>query len=523
MLSDQYTTISGHNKRPRFLNRLFHRLVYRTAWTDHHVRNTFIPRPSNSFRPHALRSRMLKIYAGALVGSKILVVAFVAIYAGPAQVSDVTPANIIRLTNEARVANKLPALKTNALLTKAAQAKANDMIRQQYFAHISPSNLTPWSFFKQAGYSYRYAGENLAIDFTNSEDIIKAWLNSPSHRTNLLSSRYTEIGVAVVSGKINGVQSLLVVQMFGTPIKPVIKKSTAPTQTPSPQVVKDQLAQANQPTVLGETEVTPVPEATPTPVPVVSAQPPPPPTIDTPADQTIVQSAKPEIVGSAQAGSTITLSVDGQPNATTETNAAGVYALTPSAGMAEGSHTIATVATANGLSSAPSSSRSIVVDTVPPTIDEQGTYALFSILAPDTFDVSVMTSPGTTGVDCSCGGVITALHQNGQTFQGQVRLAEQAASSGVLGLTVRDLAGNEIKTALIDSELFTNGAVEPITGPIVTALNLIFVSRAFMLAFMAVMFLLAMINIIVHWERQHRPTIVGSLLLIYLAGSLLFI
>lgn len=485
----------------------------------HHLRNAFIPHEGNDFRPHALRSKMLHIYAGVLVGVKIAAVALVAIYAGPAQVSDVTPGNIIRQTNIARTANKLPTLKTNSLLNKAAQAKANDMVRQQYFAHISPSNITPWDFFKKAGYSYRYAGENLAIDFADSEDVIKAWLNSPSHRRNLLSTRYTEIGVAVTSGKINGTQSLLVVQMFGTPIKPVVKKSTAASQTPSPQVVKEQLAQTPTPTVLGEEEETPTLVPPPVAPPVAPAA----PTIATPADQSIVQSAQPEVVGSAAAGSTVTLYVDGQPNGVATTNETGVYSVIPASAIPEGSHALSVIATAQGLASDPSTARTIVIDVTPPAIDEHGTYALFSIIAPDTFDVHVATTPGTTAVNCACGGVVTSLQQNGQAFQGQIRLVKQTSSAGVLGLTVHDQAGNELKTVLVDPDLFTTGAVEPTSGPLVTGLKLILFSRAFMLAFMAAMFLLAMINIIVHFERQHRPTIVGSFMLIYLAGSLLFI
>lgn len=478
----------------------------------HHLKNAFIPHEGNDFQPHALRRHMLHWYAGILVASKILVVALVSFYAGPARVSDITPPNIVKQTNIARQANKLPTLKTNSLLNKAAQAKANDMIRQQYFAHISPSKVTPWAFFKQAGYSYRYAGENLAIDFAESEDVIQAWLNSPSHRRNLLSTRYTEIGVAVASGNINGTQSLLVVQMFGTPTKAVVKKSAAAPQTPSPVSVKAQLA---QPTVLGEEEV-----AQPEPIP---ATPPTVPVIATPSDQSIVQTNLPEIVGSATPGSTVSLQLDGQSIATTTVDSSGVFTSIPSSAIPDGQHTLRAVANANGLTSEYSQDQRITVDTQAPVIDENRTYALFSILAPDTFDVRVVTSNDATNVNCSCGGVVTNLAKDGDGFGGQLRLVKQTSSAGVLSLTINDVAGNQIKTALVDPQLFTSGAVEPTSGPIVTALRLLLISRAFTIAFLLAMFLLAALNIIVHWERQHRPTIVGSLLMIYLAGSILFL
>lgn len=480
----------------------------------HHLKNAFIPHEGNNYQPHALRRHMLHIYAAVLVGTKILVVTFVAFYAGPARVSDITPGNIIKQTNGARTANNLPTLKTNASLNKAAQAKASDMIRQQYFAHISPSQVTPWAFFKQAGYSYRYAGENLAIDFAESEDIVRAWLNSPSHRRNLLSTRYTEIGVAVASGKINGTQSLLVVQMFGTPTKPVVKRSAAATQTPDPEKVKQQLAQVI-PTVLGEEETEPLLPAPPVP--------PAEPTIVTPADHSIVQSTKPEIVGTATAGSSISILVNGQSISTTVADAAGVFTARPNESMIDGTYTLSAMATANGLSSTAAPEHRFTIDTIAPTIDERGTFALFSILAPDTFDVRVTASPDTTNVNCSCGGMATPLQKDGDAFTGQLRLTKQTLSAGMLNLTLNDVVGNQVTTVLVDPDLFTTGAVEPTTGPIVTALRLLLVSRAFTMAFLAAMFLLAMINIIVHWERQHRPTIVGSLMMIYLAGSLLFI
>ncbi len=486
----------------------------------HHLKNAFIPHEGNNYQPHALRRSMLHIYAAVLVGAKILVVAGVAFYAGPARVSDVTPSNIIKQTNIARTANKLPTLKTNALLNKAAQAKANDMIRQQYFAHISPSKVTPWAFFKQAGYSYRYAGENLAIDFAESEDIIQAWLSSPSHRRNLLSTRYTEIGVAVASGKINGVQSLLVVQMFGTPTKPTVKKTAAAPQTPNPTTAKEQLA---LPTVLGDQEEQPVPVPPEPAEPAPARQPPAAPTIATPADQSIVQTGKPEIVGSAAAGSTVVVRIDATISATGITDRQGVFAIIPATALSEGTHTLVASATVNELTSQPSVERRITIDTIAPTMNEQRTYALFSIIAPDTFDVRVAASTDTTNVNCSCGGIVTPLQKDGDEFEGQLRLLKQTSSTGPLSLTMNDVAGNQVTTSLIDPDLFTTGAVEPTSGPVVTALRLLLVSRAFTIAFMAAMFLLAMINIIVHWERQHRPTVVGSLLMIYLAGSLLMI
>ena len=68
-----------------------------------------------------------------------------------------------------------------------------------------------------AGYNYVYAGENLAKDFGNTSRLMDAWMASPTHRENIVSSKYSEIGLAVVPGTLQGQETVLVVQFFGAP------------------------------------------------------------------------------------------------------------------------------------------------------------------------------------------------------------------------------------------------------------------------------------------------------------------
>ena len=130
--------------------------------------------------------------------------------------SEINSGIVVKLTNDARLANGEIALQQNDQLTKAAEEKAQDMINNNYFAHVSPAGKTPWFWIDKNGYDYRYAGENLAINFTNVEDQEQAWMNSPSHRENILNQKYQEIGVAVKQGVINGHSSVISVQVFGT-------------------------------------------------------------------------------------------------------------------------------------------------------------------------------------------------------------------------------------------------------------------------------------------------------------------
>lgn len=131
--------------------------------------------------------------------------------------NDITASKILSLTNESRTTAGLPALKANEALAAAAQAKANDMLQYDYFAHTSPSGVSPWHWLEQAGYAYHYAGENLAINFGSATQEENAWMKSPTHRANILNDRYTEAGVGVAEGKINGESALVTVVMFGQP------------------------------------------------------------------------------------------------------------------------------------------------------------------------------------------------------------------------------------------------------------------------------------------------------------------
>lgn len=134
-----------------------------------------------------------------------------------AWLSSITEENIIKLSNQERSENNLGILTVNDLLTKAAYAKAEDIMATGIFQHnFGDRKFSAW--IKEAGYKYSYAGENLAIDFVTSEGAFKAWLNSPTHRENILNEKFTAIGVAVVNGKFKGDDTTLVVQMFGAPL-----------------------------------------------------------------------------------------------------------------------------------------------------------------------------------------------------------------------------------------------------------------------------------------------------------------
>lgn len=149
------------------------------------------------------------------------------------QLAAVVTSTLVDLANNDRAGENEQALTVNTKLAEAAQEKANDMAEKGYFAHVSPDGRDSWSWFKDVGYSFSYAGENLAVNFTDSKDVEQAWMNSPTHRANILNGKFTEVGIATAEGEYHGKHAIFVVQMFGRPSL----FASAPTSAGEPENV----------------------------------------------------------------------------------------------------------------------------------------------------------------------------------------------------------------------------------------------------------------------------------------------
>lgn len=130
--------------------------------------------------------------------------------------NNISPESVLRELNDARTSFGLNLLVRNEQLSKAAQAKLDDMIANNYFEHTSPDGVKPWDWMNKSGYVYTVAGENLAMDFRTAEEQEEAWMESPTHRKNILNSNFQEVGVAVGQGMINGRLTTISVQEFGS-------------------------------------------------------------------------------------------------------------------------------------------------------------------------------------------------------------------------------------------------------------------------------------------------------------------
>lgn len=150
-----------------------------------------------------------------------------------AEKTSISTSELVALTNADRAEAGLGELTVNKKLVAAAQAKADNMAKNGYFAHQNPDGTDSWHWFRLAGYNYIRAGENLAVNFSEAEDVEEAWMNSPTHRANIMNGKYTEVGIAAAVGTYKGKKTIFVAQMFGTPSgssEKTAKVSSIPTR-----------------------------------------------------------------------------------------------------------------------------------------------------------------------------------------------------------------------------------------------------------------------------------------------------
>jgi len=230
-----------------------------------------LPSESNNYKSRLLESNMLLYCVVLLLALKIITI-FISINI-PQNIffADITKISLENFVNRTRQSLGLQPLVENSKLNQAAQLKAQNMVLNNYFAHTSPTGITPWYWFLQSGYNYKYAGENLAIGFFDSEEVYNAWLNSPSHEANIINPNYKEVGTAVMGG-FGSNNTIVVVQEFGTaqraplPVKTTVAKNNGPKPSPSINATPSQPETAPIPKIskpVVENNITPTTNITP--------------------------------------------------------------------------------------------------------------------------------------------------------------------------------------------------------------------------------------------------------------------
>ncbi|MEK7512791.1 MAG: CAP domain-containing protein [Patescibacteria group bacterium] len=201
------------------------------------LKNHFIPHEGNNHQPHFLRWEATLAVLGVILFFEAVFL-IQTLFVFPAHFfGAILPDVLVDLTNDRRIENTVLPLRENPLLAAAAELKAKDMAARGYFAHYAPDGTSPWRWFNEVGYRYAYAGENLAVNFTDSKDVVDAWMNSPKHRENIVSGNYTEIGIATAEGVFQERPAVFVVQLFGRPAAPLPASVGEPIAVLPPQPV----------------------------------------------------------------------------------------------------------------------------------------------------------------------------------------------------------------------------------------------------------------------------------------------
>lgn len=200
------------------------------------LQHWFVAHPGNDHKPALLRSRSLGVIAAlVLVAQGLVVLQSAPVVSRFPLLGEILSSVLVAETNAHRAGSAAPTLRPSAVLDAAAAAKARDMAAKSYFAHTSPEGLSPWHWFEQFGYRYKYAGENLAVNFADSKEVTDAWMASPGHRANILNRQFQEIGIGMARGLLEDREVVFVVQLFGTPITTPQPSRTA---TPAPATPK---------------------------------------------------------------------------------------------------------------------------------------------------------------------------------------------------------------------------------------------------------------------------------------------
>ncbi len=468
----------------------------------HHLKHAFIPHAGNDHRPHALRSKWLRVYAGLALTVKLAAAILIAFAPNASYLSNITASNIIRLTNESRAAAGLTALGSNGLLGQAAQAKANDMIANGYFAHTSPSNVTPWAWFQRAGYSYKYAGENLAKDFSTSEDVVAAWLASPSHKKNIMNANYKEIGVAVATGTVNGVTTIVIAQMFGTPLTTPLEVAQAPTHSDT----------ATQPS--GSVQ------GTETPAPVTPDR----PVFRSPAAEALLNDATPTISGTTSPSVTVELREGETVIASGTSGSDGTFSLTPTSALSDGAHTLTALARSSSQASEASESLKVSIDTAAPTLELAGSFILPTWEPRSNYLVVAEVGAEPNVVSAAYSGHETPLAYTALGYYGYLDGTKTGQPSDDISILATDAAKNVLRVPMLSAGYFKVDVVEP-EGSLTPErlLTLMLTSRTILLALLAFLAIALALNVFIRFRIQHHPTIVSTLLLMYTVAIMLIV
>ncbi len=179
------------------------------------LKKFFVPSEKNHHTPYLLGRYALIIY--------IIVILLFNFVATQLNFANVTASfeiqALLQEHNNERLKRGLESVQINPLLSSSAYQKGIAMLNSNCWSHYCPDGKDWRDYFVEGGYDYLHAGENLAEGFSTVSGVMSAWMNSETHRANILNREFKEIGFAVITGNYQGKENnTIIVVHFGTPM-----------------------------------------------------------------------------------------------------------------------------------------------------------------------------------------------------------------------------------------------------------------------------------------------------------------
>lgn len=186
---------------------------------------------NNDYKPWIISPSALALFC--LI---IWLVRFLVPIGGVSAAGSIDASELMVKINLERTQRFIPSLTANNKLITAASGKAGDMLARSYFAHVDPDGNYVWPRIETAGYTpYLTLGENLAMDFNSAGAVVDAWMNSPTHRANIVNEKFQDQGLASIAGAYEpNHDTIMVVSLFGALYQTTKTPATPPTPAPTP-------------------------------------------------------------------------------------------------------------------------------------------------------------------------------------------------------------------------------------------------------------------------------------------------
>lgn len=367
------------------------------------IRDWFVPTPANGYKAFLLKPGALAFYTLLIIILNIVGGTF-ALNRSYALL-DVN--QFVALHNQERQERGLESLEYNERLSRSAAAKGRAMLESDCWSHYCPNGKSPWDFFETAGYDYIYAGENLAEGFSDGQTAMQAWMNSPTHRENILKSQFSEIGIAIMFGDFQGINdNAIVVVHFGHPRQASSTNDfvSSGNELTSPADLEQQI------------------------------------TISYPADGSLINETKPEITGEASTNQELEIDLNNERSGRVIPNG-GIFTYRPSTDLPQGENSLVVSVEESQATS------NFAVDSIAPSLDDISIEVIGHDQASGQTSLQISTVAEEQITDIVWGDYLAEPNEASSTEQFNLVLPQESITSNLV-ITLEDAAGNAHKQAL---------------------------------------------------------------------------